>query len=167
MGMAVADIYLAYRRVRLDIRMGNFDRLSDYLNSAPGAYLSGTSQLISNLEDTSPGAWEPISRDMVAQFSDIRFLDPIHEEDGTEKRPEVIRERIPVTVELEVDAWRIIGMIHLMDRVPWSDFLHSARRRFIPLSGAVALLAGSQSRVESDLLLINGARINALYAERS
>jgi hypothetical protein len=167
MGIAVADIYLAFRRVRLEIRTGNFDRLSDFLNSAPGGYLSGTSQLISTLDDTSVGAWEPISRDTVAVLSSIRFLDLLNEGEVPEKRPELIRRRIPVVVDLEVDAWRITGLVHLMDRVPWSDFLHSARGRFVPVSRATALLAGSKSPVTSDLLLVNGGRISALHAERS
>ena len=162
MAIAVVDIYLAYRRIRLEVRTGNFDRVSDFLNSAPGAYLTGTSQLISKLTDASPGAREPIARrDGSPVILTSGSRQPIEEGEATQKRPDVFRQRIPIAVELELDAWRRSCVSYLVDRVPWSDVLHSARGRFLPLSGAIALLAGSQNPVQSDLLLINGSRINA------
>jgi hypothetical protein len=161
---ALVDIYLAYHRIRAEIRTTNFDRVSDLLNSSQGRYLSGTSQLISDVTQTPWKPWRPISSGMVALVSDIRFLDPIEESSLSPARPERIRARTQVAVELLLDAWQVTGVLHLMDRVPWPDFLHAARGRFLPLSGARAQLAGSQSAVHSELLLINGSYISAIHA---
>jgi hypothetical protein len=165
MATVIVDLYLASRRVRAEIRTGNFNRLSDYLNSVPGTYLSGTSQFVSEVADNSTEGWTLSSQDMVALLSDIRFLDPIEEGPQVPPRPDLLRKRIQVPVELDVDAWRIAGVLHLMDRVPWTDYLVAARGHFVPLTRARAKLAGSESVIQSDLLLINASRISAIYAE--
>jgi hypothetical protein len=165
MASVVVDLYLARHRARVEILTGNFQRLSDYLNSSPTAYLSGVTQLISDLTDLAPGAWVPSAREMVAPLSEVRFIDPIVESAPPGPRTELLRERVQVNVELELDAWRVTGVLYLVDRVRWTDYLISVRGKFVPLSRASAALPDSRSPVERDLLLINGSRISALYAD--
>jgi len=161
----VADLYLARHRVRAEFPTGTFSRLSDFLNSSPGAYLSASAAQISDLLDTGSSDSNMGPRDVVAQLSRVRFINPIDESTLPPSNPQLRRPRIQLPVELEVDSWRIAGLLHLVDRVLWSDFLLGARGRFIPLSRASAQLTGSRSPVVSPFLIINGSRISALYMD--
>jgi hypothetical protein len=92
--------------------------------------------------------------DFSIRSKSIRLPKPIPSASASEHR----------LVDLLVDAWQVTDVLHLMDRLPWAGYLHAARGRFLPLSQASAQLAGSQSTVTSELLLINGSRISAIYA---
>jgi hypothetical protein len=160
----LVDLYLARQRVRAQVPTGNFQRLSDFLNNSPGGYLSGTSQLVSELAHPTPETWTPHLRDLVVSLAEVRFVHPIAEAAAV-NAAELYRDRVRVSVELELDAWHLSGTLYLLDRVRWSDYLRLVRTRFVPLGQASAHLAGAAAPFESDLLLLNGARISALYAD--
>ena len=163
MDAVIADVYLPSRRVRVEFGTGNFNRLSDFLNSAPAGYLSGITLGMSDRSDFSANPLRRIALEAAILLPDVRFLKPIDE--GPPKvDPGLVRERLGVKVELDVDEWRIAGTLHLADRVRWRDYLHSTRGRFVPLTDARAELIGSSGALESGLLLVNGSRVSALYS---
>jgi hypothetical protein len=74
-----------------------------------------------------------------------------------------LRARVPARVVLDLDDWQVTGEVHLVDRVPWLDFATGARNRFISVSDASVRFVGVAEPLECQYLLVNGARISALY----
>ena len=64
---------------------------------------------------------------------------------------------------LDLDDCQVTGDLHLVDRIPWLDFATGARSRFISVSNASVRFVGVAEPLECDYLLVNGARISALF----
>jgi hypothetical protein len=154
---AVVDFYLARGRLRAEIPMQGFTRLSDLLNNAPGEFVGAFTHMASS---TAPGG--AIRRDLVVRLRDVRLVRPIDEP----RAPIVLaalRERTPARVVLDLDDWQITGEVHLVDRIPWLDFATAWRNRFISVSKASVRFIGVAEPLECEYLLVNGARISALF----
>jgi hypothetical protein len=149
---AVVDLYLARGRLRAELPMQGFTRLSDLFNNAPGEFVGAYTYLAAT--DTR--------RDLVVRLRDVRLVRPIEEQ-----APQVVlssvRDRMPARVVLDLDDWQVTGEVHLVDRVPWLDFATGARNRFISVSNAMVRFVGVAEPLECQYLLVNGARISALY----
>ena len=66
---------------------------------------------------------------------------------------------------LQVDGWRISGNLHLVDQVRWVDFATSANTRFIAVTEALVWPPSGAEPIECSFLLVNGARLSALYEQ--
>lgn len=154
---AVVDLYLARGRLRAEIPMLGFSRLSDLFNNAPGEFLGAFTRMASA---ASPGG--VVRRDLVVRLRDVRLVRPIDEAPARIDLSQQ-RERLPARVVLDLDDWQITGDIHLMDRVRWLDFAMGARNRFISVNNAIVRFVGVAEPLECEYLLVNGARISALY----
>jgi hypothetical protein len=57
----------------------------------------------------------------------------------------------------------VTGEVHLVDRIPWLDFVVASRNRFISVNHASVRFVGVPEPLECEYLLVNGSRISALY----
>jgi hypothetical protein len=154
---AVVDLYLARGRIRAEIPMQGFARLSDLLNNAPGEFIGAFTYMAATAADG--GA---VRRDLVVRLRDVRLARPI-EEESSPVDLRAHRERLRAHVVLDLDDWQITGDVHLVDRIPWLDFAAGARNRFISVSHASVRFVGVAEPLDCEYLLVNGGRISALY----
>jgi hypothetical protein len=159
-GIAVVDLYLARGRLRAELNMQGFSRLSDLFNNAPGDFLAATMRMPSAV--TSEHALVVERRELVVRLSEVRLVRPIDEQPGVPPTASW-RDRLPVRVVLDVDDWQITGDIHLVDRIRWLDFMTAARQRFISVSNASVRFVGVAEPLDCEYVLVNGARVSALY----
>ena len=149
---SVVDLYLARGRLRAEVPMLGFSRLSDLFNNAPGEFVGAYIYL----------AATATRRDLVVRLRDVRLVRPIDEQPSGGLKHN-LPERLPARVVLDLDDWQVTGDIHLVDRVPWLDFATGARNRFISVNNASVRFVGVAEPLECEYLLVNGARISALY----
>jgi hypothetical protein len=137
--------------------MQGFTRLSDVFNNAPGEFIGAKMRLAAaGRPDLSI---EP--RDLVVRLRDLRLVRPI-EEARTTPILSARRERIPARVVMDLDDWQVTGDVHLVDRVPWLDFMVAQRNRFLSVSNVSVRFVGVAEPLECEYLLVNGARVSAL-----
>jgi hypothetical protein len=162
-GIALVDLYLARGRVRAELNMQGYSRLSDLFNNAPGDFLSGTLRMTAAMHsDTGQPAISIERRELVVRVHDIRLVRPI-EEHPSVATASAWRERTPVRVVMDLDDWQVTGDIYMVDRIPWLDFMTATRHRFISVSDASVRFVGVADTLECPFLLVNGARVSALY----
>ena len=154
---AVVDLYLARGRLRAEIAMQGFTRLSDLFNNAPGEFIGAFTRMASSVGDEGM-----VRRELVVRVRDVRLVRPIDEHPTSPSLAEH-RERMSARVVLDLDDWQVTGDVYLVDRVRWLDFATGARNRFISVSNASVRFVGVPEPLECDYLLVNGARISALY----
>jgi hypothetical protein len=154
---ALVDLYLARGRLRAEVSMQGFSRLSDLFNNAPGEFIGATMRMAS----TAVGLAE-VRGDLVVRLRDVRLVRPIEEQSSSIRLNER-REREPARVVIDLDDWQVSGEVHLVDRIPWLDFATAMRNRFISVSNASVRFVGVAEPLECPFLLVNGARISALY----
>jgi hypothetical protein len=154
--VALVDLYLARGRLRAEVSMQGFSRLSDLFNNAPGEFIGATMRMAS----TAVGVAE-VRGDLVVRLRDVRLVRPIEEQASI--RLNERREREPARVVIDLDDWQVSGEVHLVDRIPWLDFVTAMRNRFISVSNASVRFVGVAEPLECPFLLVNGARISALY----
>jgi hypothetical protein len=158
-GVAVVDLYLARGRLRAELSMQGFARLSDLFNNTPGDFIAANLQMAA----AAPGMTMTFERrELAVRLRDVRLVRPIDERPGSRANPQW-RERIPARVVMDLDDWQVSGDIYLLDRIPWLDFITAARNRFISVSRASVRFVGVAEPLECDYLLVNGARVSALY----
>jgi hypothetical protein len=154
---AVVDLYLARGRLRAEIPMQGFTRLSDLFNNAPGEFIGAFTRMASTAAET-----EVVRRELVVRLRDVRLIRPISEAPGA-RSANMLRERVPAQLVLDLDDWQVTGEVYLVDRVRWLDFATGARNRFISVNNASVRFVGVAEPLVCDYLLVNGARISALY----
>jgi hypothetical protein len=159
---AVVDFYLARGRLRAEIPMQGFTRLSDLFNNAPGEFIGAFTHMAATHIGSSATSGGVVRRELVVRLRDVRLVRPI-EEQAAQVVLAALRERTPARVVLDLDDWQITGDIHLVDRIPWLDFATGARNRFVSVSNASVRFVGVAEPLECEYLLVNGARISALY----
>jgi hypothetical protein len=155
--VAVVDLYLARGRLRAEIPMHGFARLSDLFNNAPGEFIGAAMRISAVAEEVSV-----VRRDLVVRLRDVRLVRPFDERPMTGTFESRL-ERLPARVVVDLDDWQVTGDVHLVDRVPWLDFVTGMRNRFISVTNASVRFVGVAEPLECDYLLVNGARISALY----
>jgi hypothetical protein len=153
MPTSVVDLYLARGRLRAELPMLGFTRLSDLFNNAPGEFIGAFTHMAA--------ASEAVRRSLVVRLRDVRLVRPIEEEQNVVLSN--LRERIQARVVLDLDDWQITGDVHLVDRIPWLDFASGVHNRFISVSNASVRFVGVAEPLDCEYLLVNGARISALY----
>ena len=154
---ALVDLYLARGRLRAELPMQGFTRVSDLFNNAPGEFIGASMRMASTAGDVSV-----VRRDLVVRLHDVRLIRPIDEQTS----PPILgarRERLSTRVVIDLDDWQVTGDAHPVDRVPWLDFAMAVRNRFISVSNASVRFVGVAEPLECEYLLVNGARISALY----
>jgi hypothetical protein len=154
--VSVVDLYMARGRLRAEISMQGFTRLSDLFNNVPGEFIGASMRM------ASTGEISVVRRELVVRLRDVRLVRPI------EERPAPIvlgalRQRIPAHVVIDLDDWQVSGEVHLVDRIPWLDFATASRNRFISVNHASVRFVGVAEPLECEYLLVNGSRISALY----
>lgn len=154
--LAVVDLYLARARLRAEVSMQGFTRLSDLFNSAPGDFIGVSMRLPS-----AAGGARAV-RDLVVRLRDVRLIRPIDERLGPAS-PAARRDRIPARVVIDLDDCQVTGDVHLVDRIRWLDYATGIANRFISMSNASVRFVGVPEPLECEYLLVNGGRISALY----
>jgi hypothetical protein len=155
--IGVVDLYLAHGRIRAEIPMQGFTRLSDLFNNAPGEFIAATMRMASSGGE--------VRRDLVVRLRDVRLVRPIDEGRGASSPAAARRDRLPARVVIDLDDWQVTGDVHLVDRIPWLDFAVASRSRFISVSDASVRFVGVPEPLECEYLLVNGSRISALYEQ--
>lgn len=153
----VVDLYLARGRLRAELAMQGFTRISDLFNNAPGEFMGASMRMAA-----SAGEVNVVRRELVVRLRDVRLVRPIEEHTG----PVDIaahRARTSARVVMDLDDWQVTGDVHPVDRIPWLDFAMAVRSRFISVSDASVRFVGVPEPLECPFLLVNGARISALY----
>jgi hypothetical protein len=164
-GIAIADLYLARGRIRAELNMQGFSRLSDLFNNAPSDFIGATMRMAAAAPSGNGNGQPELTferRELVVRLSDVRLVRPI-EENPSVPSPTEWRERLPARVVLDIDDWQVSGDIYLVDRIRWLDFMTAARNRFISVSNASVRFVGVAEPLECAYLLVNGARVSALY----
>jgi hypothetical protein len=154
---AVVDLYLARGRLRADLAMQGFTRVSDVFNNAPGEFIGASMRMAAAAADMSV-----VRRELVVRLRDVRLVRPIEERAGPAELG-AHRERLSARVVIDLDDWQVTGDVHPVDRVPWLDFAMAVRNRFISVSNASVRFVGVAEPLECEYLLVNGARISAVY----
>lgn len=154
---AIVDLYLARGPIRAELPLQGFSRVSDVFNNAPGDFI-GTSMSVS----AAPGNGGRGRTELVVRLRDVRLVRPI-EEHPAHATPGARRDRLSARLVIDLDDWQVIGDAHPVDRVPWLDFAMAVRSRFISVSNARVRFLGRTDTMECEYLLVNGARISALY----
>ena len=162
---AVVDLYLARERVRGEIPVGAFSRVSDLLNSGVSVFVGGRALMIAGPSPAGADGWMISSADFAIPLSAIRLVVPVVEPPRDAVPAGLRHEREPLPATLGVEEWHVSGILHLLDRVHWADFLASAQGKFIPVSGATIRYGDTSASVEADFALINGSRITALFVD--
>jgi hypothetical protein len=152
---ALVDLYLARGRFRAEVPMQGFGRLSDLFNNTPGEFIAATVSM-------ALGGTKAERHELVVRLRDIRLVRPIDETAGF-ATPTAHRERMPARVVMDLDDWQVTGDVFLMDRIPWLDFMTASRNRFISVSHASVRFVGVAEPLECEYLLVNGARVSALF----
>jgi hypothetical protein len=75
------------------------------------------------------------------------------------------RSRLRVNVVCDVGEWQVSGVLYLMDRIAWVDFLSAMRDRFLPFTDATVRSGDDGSGTDHEFILVNAGRISALYEE--
>ncbi len=154
---AIVDLYLARGRLRAEIPMLGFSRLSDVFNNAPGEFIAASMRMTFAVQ--GPGV---VRRELVVRLRDVRLVRPI-EEKPRRVSPGAIRNRVVVRVVMDLDDCQVTGEVHLVDRIRWLDFAASVQNRFLSVSNASVRFVGVAEPLECEYMLVNGARISALY----
>ena len=68
-GLAVVDLYLARGKLRAEIPMLGFSRLSDVFNNAPGEFIGASMRTASTINATGH-----VRRDLVVRMRDVRLV---------------------------------------------------------------------------------------------
>ena len=153
----VVDLYLARGRLRAELAMQGFARISDLFNNAPGEFMGASMRMAS-----SAGEVTVVRRELVVRLRDVRLVRPI-EEHALPVDLTAHRARASARVVMDLDDWQVTGNVHPVDRIPWLDFAMAVRNRFISVSDASVRFVGVAEPLECAYLLVNGARISALY----
>ena len=156
-GLAVVDLYVARGKLRAEIPMLGFSRLSDVFNNAPGEFIGASMRTASTINATGY-----VRRDLVVRLRDVRLVRPIEEASG----PVWLgahRDRVMARVVMDLDDWQVTGEVHLVDRIPWLDFAAAVQHRFLSVSNVSVRFVGVAEPLECAYMLVNGARISALY----
>jgi hypothetical protein len=154
---AVVDLYLARGRLRAELAMQGFARISDLFNNAPGEFIGASMRMASPV-----GEGHVVRRELVVRLRDVRLVRPIEEHSGPIELG-AQRARASVRVVMDLDDWQVTGDVHPVDRIPWLDFAMAVRNRFISVSDASVRFVGVAEPLQCPYLLVNGARISALY----
>jgi hypothetical protein len=153
----VVDLYLARGRLRAELAMQGFSRISDLFNNAPGEFMGASMRMASLV-----GEVNVVRRELVVRVRDVRLVRPIEEHAGPVDLA-AHRARTSARVVMDLDDWQVTGDVHPLDRIPWLDFAMAVRNRFITVSDASVRFVGVAEPLECPFLLVNGARISALY----
>jgi hypothetical protein len=157
--LAVVDLYMAHGRVRAELAMQGYSRLSDLFNNAPGQFIAAAVRMTA----AAPGASLGVERrELVVRLRDVRLVRPIEERGGLTV-PGARRERLSARLVMELDDWQVTGDVYLVDRIPWLDFVQAVQNRFLSVSNASVRFVGVAETLECEYLLVNGARVSALY----
>lgn len=157
--LALVDLYMAHGRLRAEIPMQGYSRLSDLFNNSASDFLAAGVRMAA-ASAASQLTFE--RRDLVVRIRDVRLVRPIEERTGFVSAA-ARRERIPARVVMYLDDWQVTGDVHLVDRIPWLDFVDAMRARFVSVSNASVRFVGVAETLECEYLLVNGARVSALY----
>jgi hypothetical protein len=155
--VALVDLYLSRGRLRAEVPMQGFTRVSDLFNNAPGEFIGASLSMASTAGDAGV-----VRRDMVVRLHDVRLIRPMDEQHLPSPVGARV-ERLSARVVLDLDDWQVTGEVHPVDRVPWLDFAMAIRNRFISVTNASVRFVGVAEALECEYLLVNGARISALY----
>lgn len=155
--VAVLDLYLARGRLRVEVPMQGFSRVSDLFNNAPGEFIGASMSMSSTAGDGNV-----VRREVVVRVHDVRLVRPLHEQVAPAPLGGRL-ERVSARVVVDLDDWQVSGDVHLVDRVPWLDFATAIRNRFISMTDVSVRFVGVAEPLECEYLLLNGARISALY----
>lgn len=156
--IAVVDLYLARGRLRAEIPMHGFSRLSDLFNNAPGEFIAAHMRLSTVAEEDI----SVVRRELVVRLRDVRLVRPIEERQAAQPSA-TYRDSVQARVVFDLDDWQVTGSLYLMERVRWLDFLVGMRNRFIAVSDASVRFVGVAEPLECEYLLVNGACISALH----
>lgn len=166
MNSALVDLQLLRGQVRAEVPMSGFSRISDVLNNLPGGYLSGVLRGLDGAPDGSgPAQVVHQRRELVVRLRDVLLVRPVDERPGSPAGEAERRDRLEQRMVLDLAGWRVAGAVHLVDRVRWVDFMATTSSRFLAVTGATISPPEPAQAVRCPFLLVNGARVSALYEE--
>ncbi len=163
MDTATVDLFLSNRRLRAEIPMRGFKRLSDVLNNTPGHFLSGLLRGVGEVGVIDRPPLETEDRNLVVRLADVLFVQPLDEAQPPSSPGAERRDRIAQRMALELGDWRLKGSLHLVDRVRWVDYATAMNDCFLAVTQASITIPVVRTLLESPFLLVNGARLSALY----
>ena len=133
-------------------------RLSELFNNAPGEFIGASMRMASTSATrsaSSAATWWCVCA--TCGWCARSRRTPVRCGRGR------IASAVPARVVMDLDDWQVTGDMHLVDRIPWLDYAATAQNRFISVSNASVRFVGVAEPLECEYLLVNGARISALY----
>jgi hypothetical protein len=160
---ATVDLYLATRRLRAEIPMRGFTRLSDVLNNTAGRFLSGKLRGLTHTDQHAGELTMTAERDLTVRVDDVLFVQPIAATAQFASSPAEKRDRITQRMIIELGNFCLEGRLHLVDSVRWVDYATAMNDRFLAVTDASVWSTDDGPPIETKFVLVNGARLTALY----
>jgi hypothetical protein len=143
------------------VELGRMRRLSDVLNQAAASYLP-----VHDAELMPSGAreWPRPRARLYVNKADLLFVHPTADSPLPAAPAGLIVSKLRAPVGLYVGEYRLEGIVHLADRVPWEQFLSVIRDRFLAITEASITRVTTGETVESaGFVAVNREHVSALY----
>lgn len=143
------------------VDLGRMRRLSDVLNQVAASYLP---VLDAELMPSGAREWPRPRARLYVNKADLLFVYPAADSLLPAAPAGLIVSKLRAPVGLHVGEYRLEGIVHLADRVPWEQFLSVLRDRFLAITEASITRVTTGEPVESTgFVAVNRGHVSALY----
>jgi len=143
------------------VDLGRMRRLSDVLNHVAVSYLP---VLDAQLLPSGAREWPRPQARLYVNKVDLLLVHPAADSPLPTAPPGLIVSKLRAPVGLYVGEYRLEGIVHLADRVPWEQFLSVLRDRFLAITEASITRVTTGEPVDSPgFVAVNRERVSALY----
>lgn len=145
------------------VELGRLRRLSDVLNHVAASYVP---VLDAELMPSGAREWPRPQARLYVNKADLLFVHPTADSPPFTPPPGLVVSKLRAPLGLYVGEYRVEGIVHLPDRVPWEQYLSVLRDRFLAITEATITHAATGEPVESaGFVAVNRERISALYPQ--
>jgi hypothetical protein len=144
------------------VAAGRFSQLLDLLNHPAPVYLP---LVDAQVLPPGGGTWSLSRARLWVSKEEILFGFTAAEADAP-KASNLLVEKIPLAVGCYVGDYRIEGTLHVLDRLPWDEFLTGPRDHFLALTDATITSASDDGQLaQVGFLALNRHYVRILYEE--
>jgi hypothetical protein len=153
-------VYTPHAAVRGAVDVSRIGRLSELLNNVS---LSFFPVLQGEVRPHGLEAWGPPCPQVTINKADILLAFTTTEATGPRMSGLVV-EKQKLPVDMYVGAYHVRGAFHVLERVPWQQWLTGQRLPFLPMTEATFAPAGQEEAMTSvPFLLVNRQHVSILY----
>jgi len=147
--------------LRAIVDLGRMRRLSDVLNHVAAGYLP---VLDAELMPHGAREWPRAQARLYVNKADLLFVHPTADSPLPSAPHGLVVSKLRAPVGLYLGEYRLEGIVHLADRVPWEQFLSVLRDRFLAITDASITRVTTGEPIESTgFVVVNREHVSALY----